>query len=194
MNKKTTYVVSGYMRSGTSLMMQALENGGLTAEYSELREKMNDQFGDDNYKPNSGGFYELTNQQYMERAFPKAHFGKLIKCLYNSILKMVVSDYKVVFMLRDKEEIRQSYEAFFDRKLPAIFDHYEEMMEYTINMLKNRKDVDIVVFKYRDVVKEPLKHFEILKNRGWEIDVEKAVATVDPSKVRFKLENLTIGI
>ncbi len=51
------YLVSGDMRTGTSMMMQALEAGGLEAVYNENRDRMNQQYGDKDYQPNGGGFY-----------------------------------------------------------------------------------------------------------------------------------------
>jgi len=36
----TLYVVSGFMRTGTSMMMRALEAGGMDASYRQSRETM----------------------------------------------------------------------------------------------------------------------------------------------------------
>jgi len=188
------YIVSGYMRTGTSMMMRALEAGGLDAVKNPTREKMNDQYGDKDYKPNPGGFYELQRREYMQFGFPRMYEGKLIKCLHGGLWRMVVGDYKIVFMMRDTEEIRQSYEAFFGNKLPPTFEKYEEIMQDSIDMLKNRLDTQIDVFQYREVIKDPMKHFNTLKNQGWPIDTDKAISVIDPSLLRFKREDLTIGI
>jgi hypothetical protein len=192
---KTTYIVSGYMRSGTSMMMQALSVGGLEPESHKSREHMNQQFGDKEYKPNDGGFYELSRQQYQAIGFPKAHEGKLIKCLYGGVHRIAAGDYKIVYMLRDYEEIRQSYEAFFD-VLPNLQteEQYNEVMNITIGILEQRKDVNLTVLNYRDVVENPVSAFIKLKNRGWNIDPYKAAKVVDPELCRFRKELLEVGI
>jgi hypothetical protein len=193
-NIKTTYVVSGFMRTGTSMMMKALEYGGLDAVYSPLRDNMNSDFGDEYYKPNPGGFYELTAKDYREPGFPRQFEGRLIKCLYGGLPRMVVGDYKVVFMMRDPEEIRQSYESFFNKPAPPILKQYDQVMGDSIAMLKNRKDTEVVVLQYRDVIENPHDCFCILKRNGWDIDVVKSASVVNPELYRYRIEELTVGI
>lgn len=191
---KTTFIVSGYMRTGTSMMMRALVAGGLAPIYNKARDRMNRQYGDKHYQPNKDGFYELSRQEYRQFGFPRMYQGKLLKCMYGGLWQMVVGDYKVVFMMRDPEEIRQSFEAFFSRPLPPMFKRYKEVMGDTIEMLKNRKDTQVDIFEYREVISDPLRHFKLLKAHGWPIDIIRAAKIVDPKKIRFKKENLTIGI
>jgi len=183
------------MRTGTSMMMKALEAGGLKAEYDKSRDKrMNGRYGDDYYKPNSGGFYELSRDQYKVIDFPRKWKGCLIKALHSAMWRLVAGEYKIIFMRRDPEEIRQSYEAFFDKDAPPVLKNYIEVMNETTAMLKMRKDVNLLEFNYRDIVKFPLENFEIIKAQGWPISSEKAATIVDPEQCRFRIENLEIGI
>lgn len=182
------------MRTGTSMMMKALAEGGLEPAYAPSRDNMNNEFGDAYYQPNPGGFYELTRLDYVKPGFPRQFEGKLIKCLFGGLPKMVVGNYKVVFMLRDPEEIRQSYESFFNKSAPPALNQYDQLMTDSIDMLKNRKDTDVIVFKYRKVIEDPLEHFRILQRNGWDIDANKAASVVNPDLCRYKLEELTIGI
>ena len=46
---RVIYVVTGYMRTGTSMMMQCLQAGGLEAVYSPAREGMNERHGEGNW-------------------------------------------------------------------------------------------------------------------------------------------------
>ena len=73
---KTLYVVSGFMRTGTSMMMKALEAGGLEACYRQSREEMRLRFADEHYDPNVGGLYELEREDYREKGFPRKYEGK----------------------------------------------------------------------------------------------------------------------
>lgn len=193
---ETLYVVSGFMRTGTSMMMRALEAGGLEACYRQSRDVMKDRFADEFYDPNIGGLYELERGDYQEFGFPRKYAGKLIKALNVGVPRMAVmpGGIRVVFMRRDTEEIRQSYDAFFDKQLRNV-EHLERNMADIIERIQNRKDVLFLdVFWYREVVEKPLEHFKKLVEHGWPIDPSVAAATVDPALCRYKLENLTVGI
>lgn len=192
------YVVSGFMRTGTSMMMNALSAGGLDPVTNPSRDHMNDRFGDEYYQPNPNGFYELTRQEYRQLDFPKQFDGKLIKLLYAGLHRLAVHHYRILFMKRHPEEIRQSYEAFFGivpLQYMQVFDNYKAIMTEAVNQLHNRRDVASVhVFEYRQVVEHPFAHFEELASDGWPIDPAKAVTVVDPDQCRFKLEILEVGI
>lgn len=202
---KTLYVVSGFMRTGTSMMMKALEAGGLDAEYQQSRDVMKARFADEHYDPNIGGLYELERKDYLSPGFPKQYEGKLIKALNMEYqneggvvksMKVMPNGIRVVFMKRDPEEIRQSFDAFFGRQLPEEqIETLAQRWETCIERIENRKDVlSLDVFWYRDVVRKPEKYFKKLKETGWPIDVKKAVSVVDPKYMRFKKEKLTKGV
>ncbi len=193
-SKDTVYIVSGFMRTGTSMMMRALEKGGMDARYSRARDRMNAKFGDDFYRPNAGGFYELDRHHYREFGFPRKWKGCLIKALYGALWRMVAGKYKIVFMRRDPEEIRQSYEAFFQKEPPRVLKNYSAVMDSATDMLKVRTDVGLTEFQYRDVVRDPLVAFQRLVGNGWPIDAHKAASIVDPQQCRFRIENLDVGV
>ncbi len=192
--KDTIYIVSGFMRTGTSMMMRSLEAGGIEAIKRQSREDMRERYADKDYNPNEGGLYEIETTDYQTKSFPKQFKGKVIKLLNAGTSKMSVCSKKIIFMRRDSEEIRQSYQAFFGNELRIKNEDIDFIIDENIELLRNRKDVDIQVFWYRDVVSNPKKHFEILKNSGWPIDVEKCISVVKTDLCRFKKEELTIGI
>jgi len=111
----TILIVSGNMRSGTSMMMDALTAGGLNPCHKKSRDNSLGKHAGEGYHPNPNGFYELEASDFKEVGFPRKFEGQLIKVLYGGLYKMVPGDYKIVFMRRDQEESRQSYEAFFIR-------------------------------------------------------------------------------
>jgi len=196
MKDKTVYVVSGFMRTGTSMMMKALEAGGMVASYRQSRDVMKNRFADEHYDPNIGGLYELELKDYREFGFPRKYCGKLIKALNQGVPRMATmkDGIRVVFMKRNLEEIRQSYDAFFGRQLQDVVK-LEEMMNDITDRIRNRKDVlSLDIFWYRDVVENPLKYFKILKDKGWDIDYKKSATIVDPKYYRYKLEELTVGV
>lgn len=188
----TTYVVTGYMRSGTSMMMHALEAGGLEAAFSN-REHLNTKFGDEHYQPNPDGFYELKREEYQQPGFPRMYEGKLIKMLMGGVPRIVAGDYKIVFMRRDFEEIRQSYEAFFGIPPRINAEEYDQRVADTLGILRQRKDVYVQPMQYRDVVEEPELAFGVLRGQGWPIDEFAAAGVVDSAQCRFRIEELAIG-
>ena len=186
------YIVSGFMRSGTSMMMQSLEAGGMEVVKSVQRDEFGQKYSDKEYKVNPKGLYELQVQEMRRRGFPLMYNGKVLKVLDDSVRLLSVAQYKVVFMRRHPEEIRQSYEAAFEVNIPV--EIIKRKIRESIKQLENRRDViDLQVFEYREVALEPHIHFGILKNCGWPIDVEMAVSTIKPG-VRFALEKLVEGI
>jgi hypothetical protein len=193
---KTLYIVSGFMRTGTSMMMRALEAGGLDAAYQQSRDKMKARFADEHYDPNVGGLFELERKDYRAWQFPRAYAGRLIKALNYGVPRMAVmpGGIRVVFMRRDQEEIRQSYEAFFGKQLQNL-EHLERNMVDIQERIRNRKDVkSLHVFWYRKVVKHPWRHFALLRLFGWPINPWRAAATIDSKYCRFRKENLTEGV
>lgn len=193
---KPLYVVSGFMRTGTSMMMRALVAGGLDACYRESRDRMKDRHKDQDYDPNKGGLYELEKRDYQRPDFPHGYEGYLIKGLNYCVPRMNVmpAGIRIVFMRRDAEEIRQSYDAFFGRPLRNI-ENLDRNMESVIDRIKNRRDVlSINVFWFRQVVKAPLSHFDQLTRNGWPIDPLVAAGIIDPELCRFRREQLTVGV
>lgn len=195
MNNETVYIVSGFMRCGTSMMMRALEAGGLQAVSRASRDAMRKSYADEFYDPNEGGLYELEMSDYKQLGFPRQFKGKLIKCLLGGINEWTpVPKIKCVFMRRDIEEIRQSYLAFFDQPLTAPNNIIEQKIDLAIQSLANRRDTEFEVFWYADVIADPLRHFELLREQGWPIDPVASAAIVNPELYRFRKERLTVGI
>lgn len=176
------------------MMMRALAEGGLDAAFNPNRDRMNKQYGDEYYKPNGPGFYELSREQYQHIDFPKQYKGQLIKCLWGGITKIIPGNYKIVFMRRHIEESYQSHDAFFGNKPRMTQEEIVKRLEYAEGIMRERRDCQVERVWYRDVVENPYDMFNMLKKKGWEIDPYKAAEIVDPELCRFRLENLEVGI
>lgn len=190
------YIVSGFMRSGTSMMMRALEAGGLEACYKASRDELIEKHSDEHYAPNPA-LYELERSDYRDPTFPDKYEGKLIKCLAPGMFRLKARQepkdaYQIVFMRRDPEEIRQSFQAFFGRDNAGV-ENSHETVERAHDILAMRRDVRLLMFWYRDVVSAPLDAFQRLRLSGWPIDPNKAAAVVDPALCRYRIEELDIG-
>lgn len=182
------YIVSGFMRCGTSMMMKALEAGGLTAAYSSERDaRMNRQWGDvdkpGGYVPNDG-YYELDPDDYQAKDFPAAYEGKLIKCLWGGILRLPPGEYRLIFMRRAAREIRTSLLAFFGQ--PHHFAErpdFDAQMDKIIAIARDRRSfLSVDEIQYLDALMKPE---EVFAGLGWPIDPEKAAAVPDANKRRY---------
>lgn len=180
---KTLYVVSGFMRTGTSMMMKALEAGGMNACYRESKDELRDRHIQGSYNPNEGGLYELEDQDYKQWDFPRGYSGKLIKSLNTGVTRFAVmpEGIRVVFMKRNPIEIQASFIKFFGKELRRL-ELYERNMNDIIERIENRKDVkSISVLEYDLVLQCPSRCFSEIRESGWPIDVDSASAVVDPA-------------
>lgn len=189
------YVVGGFMRSGTSMMMRALEAGGMTACYRQSRDEMKARFADAHYDPNVGGLYELERTDYLKPDFPRGYEGKLIKALRMGPARMAVmpGGSRVLFMRRDAEEIRQSCMAFFGSADWTV-EGIESQVRQSLEAIRNRRDTEVMEVPYRSVVEHSAEWFARIRDFGFPIDAEKAAAVVSDQHLRYRRENLEVGI
>ncbi len=195
-------IVAGSQRCGTSMMMRCLIAGGLEADYDPSRDQMNARWGDAHYQPNAGGFYELRGEQYRAPDFPRAHEGRLIKVLNEGVLRIAPRQaedpYWIVFMRRDPEEMRQSWQAFFGpRAVHPLWRHGPDgaatFLDTIEGILRMRRDCRVLRVEYRDAVDRPHVVFARLRDAGLPIDPARAAAEVDPALCHMRREELEVG-
>jgi hypothetical protein len=179
-------VYSTFPRSGTSMMMQCLAAGGLTPFISTERENMMHKHHDDQYIGNSE-YMELDNYSDLEQ-----YDNQLIKIVGMRYIYLPKNS-QVIIMTRHPEEIRQSYEAL-KPNLAFIPETFSDNYAFIMNKIKNNKRTNDVIFSYRKILEAPRKHFNILHELNWPINIKKASAKVDGSLCRFKIENLHVGV
>ncbi len=186
-----TYIVSGYMRCGTSMMMEALIAGGMDASYSKVRAKrMNDKWGDEDkvhgYQPNKE-YYELDPADYKALNFPHDHEGKLIKCLWRGAAVMNNGQYRCIFMRRPRIEIERSLMAFFGRVAdPVKHLAFDESIDNVVAVIRDRRSfISVDEVWYADILNAPGSVFERLANNGWPIDPIKAASVPNHAKKRY---------
>jgi Sulfotransferase domain len=104
-------VVSGLPRSGTSMMMKILSEGGLPIVTDELRSADAD---------NPNGYFELESVKQMSAgnvAWLSHAGGKVVK-IVSALLEYLPSDYayKIIFMERQIKEILASQQKMLTRR------------------------------------------------------------------------------
>lgn len=187
------YIVTGFMRSGTSMLCACLEAGGIEFVKSKDRDQLAIEHSDEHYQVNPCGLYEPSPTEMRQPGWPRQYAGKGIKVVFPWLHALAVQQYRVVAILRDAEEIRQSYEGAFGVRIPL--SQIETSISESLLTLKNRRDVELTTLHYRQVVLEnPVAAFTLLRAAGWPIDPSPAAAVVDEKRYRFRRERLTVGL
>lgn len=175
------YIVSGFPRSGTSMMMRALEAGGIACAYSPARDRSMHTLGlIPNYDPNPHGFYELDDLNLV--ADWSGFRGRAVKVVRDNLDLLPASEsYRVVYMRRDPAEIRRSFRGVISHETPGSFaflDTYER--DVTSDC---RRFGDCTLLDYASVIADPVAAFAAL---NWQLDVEAAAATIDSALYRHR--------
>ncbi|WP_139163823.1 hypothetical protein [Desulfoluna spongiiphila] len=186
------YIVSGYMRSGTSMMMKVLEGAGMKARYNTRKDEvLGEKYGRTDYHPNPGGFFELGRKEFDDPGFPGIFAGELIKVLHWRLKGLPSHPYRICFMTRDPKEIEVSYLKMFRRRPPFVLQKYHELVDGVVRDVNARGDSEILLVPHADMLKDPAAVLARLFRAGWPLtDLEKGAAQVDPSLYRSRPETL----
>lgn len=170
--------------------MSCLESGGLPVVRSESRDRLNAAHSDQHYRPNPVSLYEPDERAMRVPGWPRQHDGHAVKVVVPFLGRLAAHEYRVVFMRRDSEEIRQSYEGAFGARLAS--QQIETVIAEALRTLRNRRDVhELIELHYADVIDDPVLS---LASLNWPIDVQVAAAVVDPALYRFRRETLVEGL
>ena len=198
----TVYIVTGDgPRCGSSMMMQALEAGGMQIVYSLQSESDIQAHGD--YHPHPGAHREiaLEHQEVLGFPSPEIYDGKALKIYpapWGYLSNIVAGDYKIIWMHRSAEERWPSFMAAHSVKPleHAKFygtpegDEHQEVRDARalegMEIMFQRGDVDIIEMNYSDVVAVPLNCFRWLQEHGWPINPVAAATVPDPKYYRFR--------
>lgn len=200
------YIVSGYMRSGTSMMVDALSSGmrhkGLPVIWSKERdEAMNSKHGDADYKPNAS-YREIPLTEYSDPRFPLRYDNCLIKIMSWGLQQMRKVPHRIVFMIRNPLEVADSMERAFGNSPTLLIDgckvsardastewihQYNQMMKSVVVQAETRIDCrSFTVVDYKDVLQNPIEIFNQIKLDGWDIDIPLASGVIDPKRKRAR--------
>lgn len=186
----TITIVSGLPRSGTSMMMQMLEAGGL--EIFTDKKRMADE-------SNPKGYYEHEAIKGVKKnkAFLKDANHKVAKVIAQLLPFFPMNyQYKIVFMERNIHEIMASQHKMLERDGKksnsetlslSILKQYKSTLDKVKAWAKSQPNVTIHYVDYTDVINEPF-HQAMLINDFLETDleVEKMAAAVDHRLYREK--------
>jgi len=155
-NKKIV-VVSGLPRSGTSMMMKMLTEGGLDSVVDNLREADED---------NPNGYFEIEDVKALKDGQSKWIYdarGKVVKVI-SYLLEFLPQDltYDVIFMDREIHEVLASQKKMLARRneTSAISDEemekqYREHLKAVKYWLPRQANFRVMYVKYDEMVKSP---------------------------------------
>jgi len=176
------YIVSGLERSGTSMMMQILYKGGMPVAFDSSRPPD---------EQNPKGYFELEGgkiiNRLMDGTFPLEKYDDMfIKITAYGLKFLPVGRYRIVYMVRDMDEIMDSMEKMageVDRDTEKPL--FERLNRHGIKLMERREDIDYIIVRYNDVLMEPRKEIEKVNEfLGGRLDVDSAVEAVDPRLYR----------
>ncbi|HLT32710.1 MAG TPA: alkaline phosphatase family protein [Aquaticitalea sp.] len=181
--KDQIIVVSGLPRSGTSLMMQMLHNGGVSV------------LTDDNRKPdhsNPNGYFEYNPVMSLHKDNSWLHLAKdkSIKVVA-PLLKFLSPKYryKVIFMNRDLTEVVQSQQKMIGKDpntLPIkLMDAYQSHLNQVEIWKEKEPGVELIYVNYKDVLDNSEAMVEKVSNfTGVNMNKEAMISSVDKSLYR----------
>ncbi len=185
-NDDCIIIVSGLPRSGTSMMMQILEKGGLEIMTDNIRKADRD---------NPRGYYEFEKVKEVDKdtSWLADCRGKVVKMV--SMLLFDLPDnrkYRVVFLERDMDEILASQKKMLERlkKEDGATDEeirtgYMKHLTKIRNWLKERKNFNVLYVSYNDIIKEPQSHItELNKFFNNKLNIDEMLKVVDNSLYR----------
>ena len=182
-------IVSGLPRSGTSMMMQMLEAGGVPV------------LGDDHRQPdedNPKGYYEfeLAKRTTDDPSWLKAAHGKAVKAVYMLLYDFPPEyTYRIIFMQRPITEVVASQQAMLKRTgrqgasldddaIARLFVRELDRIEHWLTLQTN---VSVRHVDYHDVLRDPDEECAaIAAFLGMNLNVPAMTASVDASLYRQK--------
>lgn len=186
-NRDYVTIVSGLPRSGTSMMMRMIDEGGIPAITDNIRVADAD---------NPKGYYEFepVKKTKEDASWLKDASGKCVKMVYRLLYDLPAGyQYRVIFMRRNLDEVIQSQEVMLERKGKGTADippeKFKEMFKKEIDKcldwLGAQSHFKFVQIDYNEVVKNAKPAIETLnKFLDGTMDVAAMTNVVDQSLYR----------
>jgi len=183
-------VVSGLPRSGTSLMMQVLEAGGMPVLTDNIRARDED---------NPKGYYEYepVKKTKTDPAWVENAVGKAVKMVYKLLYDLPEKyEYRVIFMRRKMDEVLASQRVMLNRTKQTdvyqsdekLADFFNRDLENVYLWLENQKNFSMVLINYNKIIESPLTEcHRVNEFLGLGLDVNKMASVVNPSLYRNRL-------
>jgi hypothetical protein len=187
-------VVSGLPRSGTSLMMQMLDRGGVEVVTDHIRAADGD---------NPRGYYEFEPVKAVKRdaSWLPATRGKAFKMVSPLLYDLPADEtYRVLFMERDLEEVLASQEKMLARLGCAATPREEMRRAYALHLerlcgwLSLQPNMTVLRVGYSNLLERPHEQAErVAAFVAAGLDIERMANAVDQSLYRNRKASRAAG-
>jgi hypothetical protein len=187
-------IVSGLPRSGTSLMMQMLQNGGIEVVTDHLRTADTD---------NPRGYFELERVKKIrhDASWLPDTRGKSFKMVSQLLYDLPATErYRILFMERDLDEVLISQEKMLERLGHPAVPRDQMRRSFLLHLdklhawLRQQRHMAVFLVRYNELLEKPDQQArrisEFLEARA---DAEKMALSVDPSLYRNRRMNGVIA-
>jgi hypothetical protein len=185
-------VVSGLPRSGTSMMMKMLAEGGLEIVSDTVRTADDD---------NPNGYFEFEQVKQLDDGkveWLAGARGKVVKII-SSLLEYLPGEYhyKIIFMERDLKEVlasqqkmlknRQEQSQVEDTQMREQFDKHLVSVKY---WLARQPNMEVLYVNYNRLITIPQEYcVRIAEYVGIPLDVEKMLAVPNVTLYRNRVKS-----
>ncbi len=188
--KGSIVIVSGLPRSGTSMMMQMLDQGGMEIFSDGLRQP------DEN---NPKGYYEheLVKSLARNKSWLKDATGKAIKIISHLLMELPAQyQYKIIFMERDLDEVLMSQHKMLIRDGKAkdgainlkLVNAFKQNLERIKIWAPKQSHVEIIYVSHKNMINNPMEELKKVNQfLGNNLDIEAMAKVVDKSLHREKV-------
>ena len=187
LDNKTNYIVSGIERSGTSMLMQIINAGGIPISFDKSRKP------DDN---NPKGYFELEGgkiiNKLMESIFPlDLYKGEFIKITAYGLKYLPEGKYKIIYSERNIDEILDSMEKMTgekDKDRSKNKDSFQKLNKIIKQKIISREDIEVLFLNYNEIIKEREKNIKKIISflKMNDLDVEEMMSVIDPVLYRHR--------
>ena len=180
------YIASGLERSGTSLLMQILQAGGVSMAFdTESRPP------DDN---NPRGYFELEGGKIISRlmngALPLGDYrGRFIKITAFGLKYLPPGKYRVIYTERNIEEVLDSMEKMAklqDQNREETKASFIKLNEMIKGLITKREDIEVLFVNYNQIMADPKTQVQKICDFLGPKDIDQAamIAAVDAKLYR----------
>lgn len=187
-------IVSGLPRSGTSLMMQMLHNGGIEIVTDRIRAADTD-------NPRGYCEFEQVKKVKTDSSWLPQMRGKAVKMVSQLLYDLPASErYRIVFMERDLDEVLASQEKMLERlgRTAAPRDQMRKSFQLHLDRLRawlaNQAHMAVLSVRYDRLVEKPEDLVgPICEFLGRQLNADAMLEAIDPGLYRNRKASSAAG-
>lgn len=180
-------IVSGLPRSGTSMTMQMIDQGGIPALKDEIRVADED---------NPKGYYEFepVKQTKEDPSWLKQAGGKVVKMVYRLLYDLPADyRYRVVFMRRNLEEVIASQNVMLERQQKEggglgddkLLEVFKAEIDKSNRWLAEQPNFEVLYINYNEMLQDPAPQVaKVNEFLGGSLDTGVMMGVVDRTLYR----------